>query len=63
EIGTETVQIGVGVGEKRQNFNVHRALLRKHTKHFDTSLASETGKSGFIFLNEEDPDVFRMVSD
>ncbi|KAH9212812.1 hypothetical protein DL95DRAFT_367845, partial [Leptodontidium sp. 2 PMI_412] len=63
KIGTETIQIGVGVGDKRQTFNVHKALLQKHTKFFDTSLASETGKNGFIFLNDEDPDVFRIIND
>ncbi|KAG4433762.1 hypothetical protein IFR05_010761 [Cadophora sp. M221] len=63
EIGNETIQTGVGVGDKRQTFNVHKTLLQKNTKFFDTSLASETGKIGFIFLNDEDPDVFRMISD
>ncbi|KAL2065926.1 hypothetical protein VTL71DRAFT_3596 [Oculimacula yallundae] len=63
EIGTETVQIGVGVGNKRQTFKVHKSLLQKHTKFFDTSLASETGKNGFIFLNDEDPDIFHMIGE
>ncbi|CZT10864.1 uncharacterized protein RCO7_03553 [Rhynchosporium graminicola] len=31
EIGTEMIQIEVGCDNKRQTFNVHKALLQKHT--------------------------------
>jgi hypothetical protein len=48
---------------QRRTFSVHKALLQKYTKHFDTTLASEAGKQGLIFLNEEDPEVFKMLYD
>jgi hypothetical protein len=38
-------------------------LLQKHTKHFDTALSSEAGKQGLIFVNEVDPEVFKMFHD
>ncbi|CZT04811.1 uncharacterized protein RAG0_11130 [Rhynchosporium agropyri] len=63
EIGTEMIQIEVGCDNKRQTFIVHKALLQKHTQSFDESLASESGKNGFLFLNEEDPDLFCVISE
>src|SRR6266487_145433 len=42
---------------------IHKTLLQKHTKYFDKMLATETGKKGLVFLNEENPAAFKLFVD
>lgn len=48
---------------QRQTFSVHKTLLQKTTKYFDKLLLSESGKKGLVFLNQEDPEIFRWFND
>jgi hypothetical protein len=45
------------------NSSPDKALLHKHTKFFDKTLNTETGKKGLIFLNDENPEAFRLFVD
>ncbi|KAE8443676.1 hypothetical protein EG329_001448 [Mollisiaceae sp. DMI_Dod_QoI] len=63
DIGHEMLTIGVGMGEKRQFFSIHKNLLQKVTKYFDKLLQTGAGKQGNLFMNTEDPAIFQMFYD
>ncbi|PQE29862.1 BTB POZ-like protein [Rutstroemia sp. NJR-2017a WRK4] len=64
-LGTETMSVHVGVGDNRQVFTVHKNLLKKCTTYFEAKkmFDSTAGEAGLIFLNEEDPKVFKLFVD
>ncbi|KAF7872483.1 hypothetical protein EAF04_003404 [Stromatinia cepivora] len=66
-LGKETisVNVGVGVGDSRQAFTVHKTILQQCTTHFESNKLFDTmaGQQGLIFLNEEDPRVFKLFVD
>ncbi|KAI9647215.1 hypothetical protein NHQ30_003598 [Ciborinia camelliae] len=64
-LGKETVCVHVGVGNAREAFTVHKDILQKCTKYFEMQKLFETlsGQKGLIFLNEEDPKIFKLFVD
>ncbi|TGO09946.1 hypothetical protein BTUL_0149g00250 [Botrytis tulipae] len=49
----------------RQTFTVHKTILQQCTTYFDSNKLFDTiaGQQGLIFLNDEDPTVFKLFVD
>ncbi|CCD55473.1 hypothetical protein BofuT4_uP158690.1 [Botrytis cinerea T4] len=64
-LGNETISVNVGIGDSRQNFNVHKSILQHCTTYFESNKLFDTmaGKQGLIFLNDENPKVFKLLVD
>ncbi|KAK8907073.1 hypothetical protein QC760_004341 [Botrytis cinerea] len=64
-LGNETISVNVGIGDSRQNFNVHKSILQQCTTYFESNKLFDTmaGKQGLIFLNDENPKVFKLLVD
>lgn len=64
-LGNETISVNVGVGDSRQAFTVHKAILQQCTTYFESNKLFDTmaGAQGLIFLNEEDLKVFKLFLD
>ncbi|CAD6443703.1 c3967945-c865-41bb-a16d-105ef24135ee [Sclerotinia trifoliorum] len=64
-LGNETISVNVGVGDSRRAFTVHKAILQQCTAYFESNKLFDTmaGQQGLIFLNEEDPKVFKLFVD
>ena len=53
------------INSQRQNFNVHKSILQQCTTYFESNKLFDTmaGKQGLIFLNDENPKVFKLLVD